>query len=98
MADANEVPHQQCYRGAPTPTRRPLLQGSLGVGKALLFHDLLGQQDYLAVEEQEPGQLVPTYQPELLSKPGLDLRGHAPISTLRRLGAEALEVAVGGVA
>ena len=37
-------------------------RGVSGWSEALLFHDLLSQEDYLAVEEQEPGQLVPTYQ------------------------------------
>ena len=68
------------------------------MGQALLLHDLLSQQNDLPVEEQNPGHLVPAYQPKLLFQPGLDLRSHGPVSTLRRLGTEALEVAVGGVA
>ena len=47
-------------------------KGSLREGEGLLFHDLLGDQAYLPVEEQEPRQLVSTYQPELLFQPGLD--------------------------
>ena len=59
-----------------------------------LFHDLLDQQDNLAVEQQEPCQVVPFYQPELLPQPlrhHLRYRAVAPDSGLV---AESLQVAV----
>ena len=98
VADANKVSHQQRHRRAPAPTRRPLLQRSLGVGQALLLHDLLGEKDDLPIQEQEPRQPVLADQMELFIQPGLHLRRHGPIAAKHGLGAEASQVAVGGVA
>ena len=98
MTDADEIAHQQCHRRSPPPTRRPLLQRSLRVGQALLLHDLLGEKDDLPIQEQEPRQPVPADQPELLLQPCLDFHRHGPVAAQCSLGAEAFQVAVGGVA
>ena len=68
------------------------------MGQPLLLHDLLGEKDDLPIQEQESRQPVPADQMELLLQPGLDLRRHGPIAPQDGLGAEASEVAVGGVA
>ena len=68
------------------------------MGQALLLHDLLGEKDNLPIQEQEPRQPVSADQMELFIQPCLDLRRHGPIAAQCGLGAEASEVAVGGVA
>ena len=61
VADADEIAGQQGHRGSPAPARRPLLQRCLRVRQPTLLHDLLGQDDYLPVKQQEAGQTVPAY-------------------------------------
>ena len=68
------------------------------MGQALLLHDLLGEKDDITIQEQEPRQSVLADQMELLLQPGLHLRRHGPVAAKHGLGAEASEVAVGGVA
>ena len=68
------------------------------MGEALLLHDLLGDKDDLPIQEQEPRQPVPADQMELFIQTSLHLRRHGPVSPQGGLGAEASEVAVGGVA
>ena len=68
------------------------------MGQPLLLHDLLGEKDDLPIQEQEPRQPVPADQMELFIQPGLHLRRHGPVAAQDGLGAEAFQVAVGGVA
>ena len=62
------------------------------------LHDLLGQQDNLAVEQYESGQVVPFDQPEFLIQAVLDLGRHGAVAPDGGLAAQLPQVAVRGVA
>ena len=97
MADAGEVANQQGDGRTAAPSRRALFQGRFRVYEAFLLHDLLGQQDNLVVEQKEPVQVVPFYQPELLPQPLRHLLRYRAIPPDGGLVAELLQVAAWGV-
>ena len=96
VADADEIARQQGHRGAAPPARGPFFQGSLRVAHVPLLHDLPGQEDYLPVEQQEPGQAVPGDEPELLIQAFRHRPGHRAVPALGGLQAEPPQVGLGG--
>ena len=54
---------------------RPLPGGGLRAHHALLLHDFPGGEDHFPVKEEEFGQMIPPYEPELLLQALRCLRG-----------------------
>ena len=95
VREADQVAHQHRHRRAPSPARRPLLQGYLGVAQAQLDHYLPGELDDVVVDQKEAGQVVLLDQGELLPQPRLHLFRDAAVSTSSGLAAQVLQVGLG---
>ena len=98
VGEADQVAHQHGHRRAPAPARRPLLQGDLPVAEPQVDHHVAGDLDYVVVDQEEAGQVVPADEAELLVQPLADAGRHGAVPPYHGPAAELLQVGLGGVA